>query len=221
MTCFFIVTVGWIFSVCLHEFGHAWAADRGGDYTVRAKGYLTFNPLKYTHPIYSIGLPILFLLLGGIGLPGGAVYVNVGLLRSRGWRSAVSLAGPAMNGALIVVLGLAFRLGLVPRDAQEVLSVSLAFLLHLQVSALLLNLIPVPPLDGFQAISPWLPEEMARRAMEWANAGTFLLFILLWYVEPVNGAFWKAVFAISELAGVPPELGWAGWQEYRFWRRSQ
>ena len=70
---FAIVLVGWVFSLCLHEFSHALVAYYGGDTTVREKGYLTFNPLKYTHPVYSIVLPLLFLVMGGIGLPGGAV----------------------------------------------------------------------------------------------------------------------------------------------------
>ncbi len=63
---FGIVLFGWIFSLCLHEFSHALVAYYGGDYTVREKGYLTFNPLKYTHPLFSILLPMLFLVLGGI-----------------------------------------------------------------------------------------------------------------------------------------------------------
>jgi len=54
--------------VCLHEFGHAWAAYRGGDYTVREKGYLTLNPIHYTHPVYSLLMPVVFMMLGGIGL---------------------------------------------------------------------------------------------------------------------------------------------------------
>ena len=80
---FIVVLVGWIFSLCLHEFSHAAVAYLGGDTTVREKGYLTFNPLKYTHPVYSILLPLLFLALGGIGLPGGAVYIETWRLRSR------------------------------------------------------------------------------------------------------------------------------------------
>ncbi len=78
---FFIVLIGWIFSLCLHEFSHAIVAYNGGDYTVREKGYLSFNPLKYTHPIFSIVMPIIFLLLGGIGLPGGAVYIETWRIR--------------------------------------------------------------------------------------------------------------------------------------------
>ena len=91
---FVVVLIGWIFSLCLHEFSHALVAYLGGDTTVKDKGYLTFNPLKYTHPVYSLLLPLLFLVLGGIGLPGGAVYIETWRLRSRTWMSAVSLAGP-------------------------------------------------------------------------------------------------------------------------------
>src|SRR5512146_3018031 len=107
---FLIVILGWIFSLCLHEFSHALVAYYGGDTTVRDKGYLTFNPLKYTHPVYSIVLPLLLLLMGGIGLPGGAVYIENWRLRSRGWISAVSLAGPTANLLVAVVLGLVLRL---------------------------------------------------------------------------------------------------------------
>src|SRR5678815_2482341 len=166
MECFYIVTVAWIFSVCLHEFGHAVVAYKGGDYTVRDKGYLTFNPLKYTDPLFSIILPVLFVALGGIGLPGGAVYIDRSLLRSRAWGTAVSLAGPAANLILILIIGALFRFNVLPQDTQNLASVSLAFLLFLEISAFVLNLLPIPPLDGFQAIAPWLG---SRRVGGWAE----------------------------------------------------
>src|SRR5574342_1062426 len=106
---FAIVLFGWIFSLCLHEFSHALVAYLGGDYTVREKGYLTFNPLKYTHPVYSLLLPLLFLAMGGIGLPGGAVYIERHRLRGPRWETAVSLAGPAMNALVAIVIGLLLR----------------------------------------------------------------------------------------------------------------
>src|SRR5512146_2988962 len=125
---FSIVLFGWIFSLCLHEFSHALVAYYGGDYTVREKGYLTFNPLKYTHPVYSIVLPLLFVMIGGIGLPGGAVYIERWRLRSRRWETAVSLAGPAANLLLAVVLGLLLRLA--PADRSGIWP-ALAFLAFL------------------------------------------------------------------------------------------
>jgi Zn-dependent protease len=217
LQCFFIVTVLWIFSVCLHEFGHAWVAYRGGDFTVAAKGYLTMNPLRYTHPLYSLLMPLVFMALGGIGLPGGAVYIDRSLLRSRAWETAVSLAGPAMNVLLIVLLGAAFRTGLVPPDSSNLATISLAFLLRLQVYALILNLLPVPPLDGFQAIAPWLPDDVRERLYGFANTGLFLVFLVLWFVPPVAEAFSAMVTAVCDVAGVERRWAALGYRAFRFW----
>src|SRR5689334_21045736 len=96
------ILVGWIISVVLHEFAHGLVAYLGGDYTIRERGGLTLNPLQYVNPTMSILLPALFLLMGGIPLPGGATYVRRDLLRSKEWQSAVSLAGPCMNFLLFV-----------------------------------------------------------------------------------------------------------------------
>jgi Zn-dependent protease len=217
MECFYIVMVGWVFSVCLHEFAHACVAYKGGDYSVREKGYLTFNPLKYTDPFFSIFLPILFLLIGGIGLPGGAVYIDRSLLRSRAWDSAVSLAGPAANLILMLIIGALFKFGAVEPDPAHLGAVSLAFLLHLQISALILNLLPIPPLDGFGAIAPWLSESARRRGYEYASACFFALFIALSFVPTVNAAFWGSVFALDEMFGVDRDLIRVAWRTFRFW----
>ena len=212
-----IVTVLWIFSVCLHEFGHALVAFYGGDHTVKDKGYLTMNPLRYTHPVLSILMPVVFMVMGGIGLPGGAVYIEHHLLRSRGWETGVSLAGPAMNLLLIILLGLAFKLGWLQNDVESLASVSLSFLLLLQISALVLNLLPIPPLDGFQAIAPWLPAEMRERLFAFSSQGMWILFLALWFIPPVNNAFWHLVFSISDSLGVDRFLFFAGWKAFRFW----
>src|SRR6202022_4456 len=90
---FIFVIAGWVVSLCLHEFGHAFTAWRFGDRDVAARGYLTLNPLKYSHPLLSIALPLVFIALGGIGLPGGAVYVRTSGMTTR-QRTIVSLAGP-------------------------------------------------------------------------------------------------------------------------------
>ena len=217
MEIFIIVTVLWVFSVCIHEFGHAWAAYRGGDHTVKDKGYLTLNPVHYTHPVYSLLMPVVFMMLGGIGLPGGAVYIERQLLRSRAWETWVSLAGPAMNLPLILLIALGFKLGWLTNDPGSMRSLALGFLLQLEVSAVILNLLPVPPLDGFQDIAPWLPAGLREKLYASANTCMFILFIALWYVEPLNSGFWTVVYAISESLGVSSDLGYAGWEAFRFW----
>lgn len=211
---FIVVLVGWVFSLCLHEFSHALVAYYGGDTTVREKGYLTFNPLKYTHPVYSLLLPLIFLMLGGIGLPGGAVYIETWRLRSRGWISAVSLAGPTANLVLALLLGLLLRFGPVTSGG---IWPALAFLGLLQVCAVVLNLIPLPPFDGFGAIEPYLPMDLRTSLMQTRGMLSFAVFFLLWYVPFINGVFWGVIFSLASLVGVPLQLAQLGYAGFQFW----
>jgi Zn-dependent protease len=221
MECFIVVTVLWIFSVCLHEFGHAAAAYCGGDYTVKDKGYLTLNPFHYAHPVYSLLIPVLMVIMGGIGLPGGAVYIERQLLRSRGWDTWVSMAGIAMNLVMVLLISLLFKTGLLKNDPESLASVSLGLLLLLEVSAILLNLIPIPPLDGFQAIAPWLPHDIRDRMFEMSNMGPWILYFALAYVKPLNEAFWNTVFAVTHFLGVDAEMMYyVGMHAFRFWEHN-
>jgi Zn-dependent protease len=220
MECFLVVTVLWVFSVCLHEFGHAAAAYCGGDYTVKDKGYLTLNPLHYAHPVYSLLIPVVMMMMGGIGLPGGAVYIERHLLRSKAWDTWVSLAGIAMNLVMVLLISLAFKTGLVKNDPTSLASVSLGLLLLLEVSAILLNLIPIPPLDGFQAIAPWLPSDIRDRMYAISNFGPWILFIALSYDGPISRTFWDLVFWITNFLGVDPYMSYVvGMHAFRFWER--
>lgn len=211
---FLVVLIGWIFSLCLHEFSHAMVAYMGGDYTVRDKGYLTFNPLKYTHPVYSLLLPLLFLVMGGIGLPGGAVYIETWRLRSKNWRTAVSLAGPASNLLLAIILGLILRFA--PVNFTGVWP-GLAFLALLQVTAVVLNLIPVPPFDGYNAIEPHLNEATRMQFEQTRGMFIWIVFLLLWFVPIVGNMFWGLIFFISRLFGIPLQLAAMGLDQFRFW----
>ena len=213
---FLVVIVGWVFSLCLHEFSHAVVAYYGGDTSVREKGYLTFNPLKYTHPVYSILLPMIFLLLGGIGLPGGAVYIETWRLRSKRWESAVSLAGPAANLALAVVLSLVLHFA--PVLAGGIWP-GLAFLALLQIMAVILNLIPVPPFDGYRVVSPYLDPNVRARIDQASTIIMLGVFFLLWYVPFVNNLFWSVVAWISVQLQIPLQLAMVGLSQFQFWRR--
>lgn len=213
---FIIVLIGWVFSLCLHEFSHAAVAYAGGDTSVREKGYLTFNPLKYTHPMYSIVIPLIFLALGGIGLPGGAVYIETWRLRSRGWVSAVSLAGPASNLLLGIALGIV--LTIVPVTSGGIWP-AVAFLAFLQISALVLNLIPLPPFDGFGALVPYLSPAIQQAVGQYAGILPWVVFFMLWYVPAIYQGFWTIVFSLAHLVGVPLDLVQAGLQGFQFWIR--
>ena len=212
---FIIVLIGWIFSLCLHEFSHALVAYYGGDYTVKDKGYLTFNPLKYTHPVFSLLMPMIFLLMGGIGLPGGAVYIEKWRLKNRNWESAVSLAGPLSNALLALILGLILRFG--PVSASGVWP-ALSFLGLLQVSAVVLNLIPLPPFDGFGILEPHLSMETRIKLAETRGMLSIGVFLVLWYIPFINSLFWNFIFFLSQIAGIPLQLAGLGLNEFMFWR---
>jgi tetratricopeptide (TPR) repeat protein len=209
-----IVCFGWIFSLCLHEFSHAIVAYWGGDKSVKNKGYLTFNPLKYTDPGYSLILPIVFLLMGGIGLPGGAVYIDRQKLRNRWWQSAVSAAGPMAN--LLIALGLAIPFWFLPdRDriaiaGESFLFSGLAFLVYLEVFGTVFNLLPIPGLDGYGIIEPWLPKQMRSKLNYAARYATLFIIVLFWYVPAVSGFIFNIVVTITDWIHVPPALVSAG-----------
>ncbi|MGI8308225.1 site-2 protease family protein [Saccharopolyspora sp. ASAGF58] len=193
-----IVLGGWATSLCLHEFGHAIIAFRGGDWSVRAKGYLTLDPRRYTDPVLSIVLPLLFVALGGIPLPGGAVWINHHALRSRRTESMVSLAGPLTN--LVLGLLISIAVAVVP-TMPTALSAGLSYLAFLQVIAFVLNILPIPGLDGYGAIEPWLSGPARRfgeKARPWAP---LVLFLLLIGVPFVGRAFFGLAYFVFGLAG--------------------
>lgn len=216
---FVFATIGWILSLTMHEFAHALMAWFGGDKSVAAKGYLQLDPRKYTEPGLSLVLPILFVLMGGIGLPGGAVWIQMGSIPNRWLRSAVSFAGPAMNIAFAAICLLPVGRGWVNIDEHRSLTIGLAFLGVLQIGATVLNLIPVPGLDGFGIINPHLSPELRAKIRPISSKGIFIVLALLWFVPPANRAFWDLISLGVEIFGVNGDVASRlGFEEYQFWR---
>jgi Zn-dependent protease len=210
---FILVVFGWLVSLCLHEFGHAYTAWRYGDHDVAVRGYLTLNPLKYANPMLSLGLPMLFIALGGIGLPGGAVWVRTSWM-TPAQKTRVSLAGPFANAVLAVVLLAATA---VLYDAEhQVFWAGMAFLGFLQVTAVLLNLLPVPGLDGYGALEPHLSLDLQRKLEPVKQWGFFILLLVL-FIPMLNQLFFGAVSYLVGLSGVPQQLVWLGGGLTRFW----
>ena len=215
-----VIVSGWVVSLSAHEFAHALVADLGGDHTVRDKGYLSFNPLKYTHLLLSVVLPILFLLIGGIALPGGAVYIDRSRLRGPKWESLVSAAGPAASLFVTILMALPFMLDLVrgsiASDAAP-LWAALAALILFNLAGVILNMLPIPPLDGFGIIAPWLTPGLRARLYLLSSFGFLILIAALWS-PPIGDAFWNAIFDLLQRLGVSPALAAVGIQRLMFWR---
>jgi tetratricopeptide (TPR) repeat protein len=196
------VTVGWIVSVCLHEFAHAAVAYLGGDRSVKDRGYLTLNPFKYTDPALTLVIPTIVLLLGGVALPGAAVLINERRVRSRLWLSAVSAAGPLATGICALLLAyVVSNVGAAHPD--EPLWQAVAYLAYIQVVVLFLNLMPVPGLDGYGVISPFLPGRLKKKLVPLERYGFWVLLALLWFVPPANKALWRTALDVVRWLDVP------------------
>jgi len=208
---------GYLISICLHEFGHAVVAYYSGDRTVRAKGYLTLNPLRYTNLQYSIILPILFVVIGGVALPGAAVYIDRRLLLR--WQDAlVSAAGPIATAIVLGLLLLVLKMGKGALIEAPVLYASLAYLAMLEMMMLLFNVIPCPGLDGWGIIRHALPQVLRKRGDRFAVIAPAILVLLLFLVPDLNRLFWAGVYYSCNAVGLDPRLAWHGFQLFQFWK---
>lgn len=210
-----IVVVGWIFSLCFHEFGHGLFAYLGGDKSIKDRGYLSFNPFAYTNVGLSIVLPAVVVLFGGIGLPGAAVMVNDASLRGKGWQSLVSLAGPLFTllftGALIGTIQINSNNPAVPREWLA----GLSFLVVLELVVLIFNLLPMPGLDGYGIIEPFLPQSIREKLSNLQRVGILVLMVVLWTVPVANNMLWAAAYAGAFVLGLSPDMVMLGQSSFR------
>ena len=217
VVAFMFVFLGWIAAVCLHEWGHAFVAHLGGDDSVAARGYLRLDPLKYADPFTSLLFPLLILALGGIGFPGAAVYIRTGALRSANWRAATALAGPAMTGVAMLVLAAPFLLGLQSLGGDPAFWNALGFLVFIQATAMILNLLPIPGLDGFAALAAYLSPKTATAVIRLGPVLMIGLLVLIFSVPQAIAPLFDAAFAIVEPLGVDRTRVIHGLDLFRFW----
>ena len=172
-----------LFSVCLHEFAHAWAANRCGDDTAKLMGRMTLNPIAHIDPIGTIIFPLLAMMTGA-PLFGWAKPVPVNSARFGNYKRDdifVSLAGVASN--LLLALTAAFMLRAIYISggfpyAQPVIFM-LRYLMYINVILGVFNLVPIPPLDGSHVLYHYLPMEAAQKFQMLRQYGFILLILLL------------------------------------------
>ena len=158
-----------VFSICCHEYMHARAALWQGDDTAKLLGHLTLNPLK------QMGWFSLIMMLM-VGLAFGKVPVNRARLRRPYGEAIVSFAGPFANLVLFVI----FSIGLAVATVYDVPPAGMICQVGGVLNSVLfmLNMIPVPPLDGYGILSSFFPE-MRNHSSELVNGATFLLVMIL------------------------------------------
>lgn len=218
VSVFLFVAAGWLLSLIFHEFAHAYVAWRGGDHSIAAKGYLSLDPRKYTDPATSLAIPLFLVAAGGIGLPGGAVWINRSALRSPAVASMMSLAGPATNIIFAAACLIPVSIGLIDPETNRVLASAVVFLGFLQVTAFILNLLPIPGLDGFGAIEPFLPRHVLVALLPVRRYGLMAMFVVLWFVAPVRDRFWDLVLSVLDVFGVERQLFIDGYRTFQFWQ---
>ncbi|HEY3949535.1 site-2 protease family protein [Phenylobacterium sp.] len=219
---FAFVLLGWVLAVMVHEFAHAATAWLGGDRTVTEKGYLSFDPRRYGDVGVSLVIPLVALLMGGVGFPGGAVYIRNDLLRGPLWRSAAAAAGPAATLLVLLVLsfGLSFWAGWgVAGPGPLALFAALTVLAFLQVMALMLNLLPAPGLDGFSILRPFLPAPLQFRSRRAEGLVMLLLLLALLAPHGLGSYLFRWAAQASLTLGLDLNALLAGWRAFHFWER--
>lgn len=198
-----------IIALTVHEFSHAFVADRFGDNTPRVNGRLTLNPLKHLDVMGS-----LMLLLAGFGWA-KPVPINPYALRKSSSSAVmwVSLAGPASNLILAILAGIVLRLNIFPWTASTTFLPSPAeFLftfLSINLILMLFNLIPLAPLDGEKIAEFLLPPKLAEGFARIQPYGPIILMVLVfgaplvgvdiigWIMNPALSGLQRIILGVS------------------------
>ncbi|HEX7225112.1 MAG TPA: site-2 protease family protein [Candidatus Limnocylindria bacterium] len=158
-----------------HEFSHAYVADQLGDHRPRAMGRVTLNPIPHIDPIGA-----LLLLVAGFGWA-KPVLVNPAALRNgRAGLAMVAAAGPIANLSLAVVFAIVFRvLGQADIGLGTFVGMTIFWVVVFNVVLAIFNLLPIPPLDGYNVALAFLPPRQALFMRRYGQYGIFVLLVLV------------------------------------------
>ena len=171
---FLFVATALLFSIAVHEFSHAFVADRLGDPTPRIDGRLTLNPIAHLDPMGT--LLILFL---GLGWGKPVQFDPFNLRNPRRDAALISLAGPVSNFTIAFFASLILRtFSLSPLTP---LGQILTLLVYFSLLLGLFNLIPIHPLDGFKVVVGFLPKHLSLEWLSFEKYGLFILLLVLFF----------------------------------------
>jgi len=214
-----------LMAIILHEVAHGWVAEKFGDPTARRAGRITLNPFSHIDPIGTVLLPIMQIALFGRFIIGWAkpVPVNFAALRNPKkdmvW---VALAGPGTNFTLALFSALLLRIAVIVEPSAQMLAnieadpallrsigvgVSLLVPIVLMLNAsvwincalMVINLIPIPPLDGGRVMVGLLPRNAAYTYSKIERYGIFILFALLFFSRTTQGILWVLIGTLVSL----------------------
>lgn len=175
-----------IFAITLHEVAHGWVASWFGDQTARLSGRLTVNPIKHIDLVGTIVVPLIMLLFSNF-IFGWAKPVPVDPRNMRNPRrdmALVAIAGPISNIVMAFFWGLIAKLGVMAEmTGHGWFGVPLVYMggagIMINIVLAVLNLIPLPPLDGGRLMTSILPPRVAYRYSQIEPYGFFILILLI------------------------------------------
>lgn len=174
-----------LFAITVHETAHGWVAKKLGDPTAAMLGRLTLNPIKHIDPIGTILVPLLFLMLPGNFMFGWAKPVPVNWQNLRNPKrdmALVAVAGPLSNLLMAVFWALVLK-GVVVLAIDSAVTEMLFYMAYAGVLfnliLMILNMLPIPPLDGGRVLAGVLPADMAMQFGRIEPFGVFIVIALL------------------------------------------
>lgn len=174
-----------LFAITLHEVAHGWVANKLGDPTAKMLGRLTLNPLKHIDPLGTVVVPIVLIVLSGFVFGWAkAVPVTTQNLRNPKTDMAwVAVAGPTANLLMALLWAMIAKVGFImeansPGVGQFLIYSGLAGV-SINLILMLLNLLPIPPLDGGRILAAFLPGPMAWQLTRLEPYGFFILLGLM------------------------------------------
>ena len=160
-----------LFAITVHEVAHGWVARRLGDPTAYMMGRLTLNPIRHIDPIGTVLVPLALTLMGGF-IFGWAKPVPVtweNLRNPKRDMVLVAAAGPLANLAMALLWALAMKVGVLLGDEARWVALPLIYMgfagITINLVLMVLNLLPLPPLDGGRVVAGLLPDRRAPRAV--------------------------------------------------------
>lgn len=174
-----------LFAITVHEVAHGWVARKLGDPTAMMLGRLTLNPLKHIDPIGTIVVPLILVLAGGV-MFGWAKPVPItaeNLRHPKRDMALVAAAGPAANLIMALLWALIMKVALMLPDGLRGLTLPLTYMgwagININVLLMVLNLLPVPPLDGSRVVAGFLPDPLAWKYSRIEHYGLIILLLLM------------------------------------------
>lgn len=190
-----------IFAITVHEVAHGYAAKQFGDMTAYQQGRISLNPVRHIDPVGTLLIPAMTLFLGGI-LFGWAkpVPVNFGRLRHPKrdmlW---VAAAGPGANLVMAVLWALAIKWSpMLPEFAAMPLAFMGAAGIYINVVLMVLNLLPLPPLDGGRIAISLLPHKLAWQFAKIEPYG-FIILLVLMFTHVLGAVLWPVIAVVMGL----------------------